>query len=77
MALYEIGTGKNATKVGTATGRNPHNTPKLSFIGSIMLLFLKSLYSPAHSTQLSKSEFGIAGAVLPIQKNEHLLLAML
>jgi nucleoside-diphosphate-sugar epimerase len=25
-----------------------------------MLLFLKSLYSPAHSTQLSKSEFGIA-----------------
>ena len=28
-----------------------------------MLLFLKSLYSPAHSTQLSKSEFGIAGYV--------------
>ena len=27
-----------------------------------MLLFLKSLYSPAHSTQLSKSEFGIAVA---------------
>jgi transposase len=23
MALYEIGMGKNATKVGTATGRNP------------------------------------------------------
>jgi Homeodomain-like domain len=23
MALYEISTGKNATKVGTATGRNP------------------------------------------------------
>jgi len=23
MALYEICTGKNATKVGTATGRNP------------------------------------------------------